>query len=961
MIRKKLLQLGLLSLMAFAFIRAQAQGWEKKYSPDVMMGVHSLYQLPDSNYIMTGWNLAGREARVMKTDKNGNVFWVMDYDSVQSFTASNKTHDGGYILFGVGDNDSAGAYQTRKVLKIDAAGQKQWIKTIYSFYNPPGHGLLGSLDIDTTDDGGYICALNPYDTSLQMNRIIVERLDSEGNVLWQRPLFDTLPSKYVYEIHNTKDGNFIMTINASAPSVPNPRLVKIDGSGNILWEYVTPFHCNDLHARAAHDGNLLISGGVSPSGFVGKLDQNGNELWLNPFPLLQDSVGFGQIIYEKPNNTYAMIGTSSAGGGPGFHFYFLKIDSAGNVLANRPLPTSNLGPNTGLFGTGYKSFTPTFDGGYLFGGLLQYDYLNNTAFLIKMDSMGVVYPSLLSGRTYYDVNTDCHIDSGEQMLSGNYITFTNTTDTFVVLSNDSGYYSLGLDTTPYNISLTPLSPYWQQSNCNVTQIHLPAGADSSVSFGLYPISNQPYVVIEGHTRTRLCSANDYTIQYCNTGTVPFTGVIKVEMDSLVEYDSSSTPLTSHTGNDYFFAADSLGIDECATLVIHYHTSCDVELLGRTICFNAHIYSDSILNPPAAWDMSNLVMSATCNTTSDSVELTVKNLGNGDMGNSEKMIVIEDNVILARLPLQLPAGQEFTQRVPANGATWRATMPQTPNNPYSSFTTISIEACGVNQQGTYSLHYVNQFSNNGFYAFDNTICSEIHGSYDPNHKSVLPEGAGPDHLVDNNTVLEYSIDFQNTGTDTARFVQVIDTLASYLDPATIKFGPYSHPYSVELVESHILVFTFNNIMLPDSGSNQAASNGFVTFTIKQKAGNTNGTIINNQAAIVFDYNDRVATNTATVKVGEVLISGIESLYDEQTLQINAYPNPFRGQATIEVDGADFNQLDLKVYDLSGRLVRSQSIYHYNKFTLNSNGLSNGSYIFEIRSNSQTIGRGKLLVQ
>jgi hypothetical protein len=60
---------------------------------------------------------------------------------------------------------------------------------------------------------------------------------------------------------------------------------------------------------------------------------------------------------------------------------------------------------------------------------------------------------------------------------------------------------------------------------------------------------------------------------------------------------------------------------------------------------------------------------------------------------------------------------------------------------------------------------------------------------------------------------------------------------------------------------IVRFVFENIMLPDSNVNEATSHGFVKFTIHPRSDVPLGTSIPNSAAIYFDFNEPVITNTS----------------------------------------------------------------------------------------------------
>ncbi|MFY7964661.1 MAG: DUF7619 domain-containing protein, partial [Chitinophagaceae bacterium] len=115
-------------------------------------------------------------------------------------------------------------------------------------------------------------------------------------------------------------------------------------------------------------------------------------------------------------------------------------------------------------------------------------------------------------------------------------------------------------------------------------------------------------------------------------------------------------------------------------------------------------------------------------------------------------------------------------------------------------------------------------------------------------------------VTDGTDIDYTIRFQNTGTDTAFNVVIADTLDSKLLPNQLQMVGSSHPCRTT-VKDNIIFFEFLDIMLPDSNVNKLGSNGFVSFKIKPISSVIAGTIIPNKAAIYFDYNSPVITNPA----------------------------------------------------------------------------------------------------
>ena len=81
-----------------------------------------------------------------------------------------------------------------------------------------------------------------------------------------------------------------------------------------------------------------------------------------------------------------------------------------------------------------------------------------------------------------------------------------------------------------------------------------------------------------------------------------------------------------------------------------------------------------------------------------------------------------------------------------------------------------------------------------------------------------------------------------------------------DITSFKLLSTSHSITrVEINPGNELIFTFENINLPDSLSDTEGSNGFVIFRVTPKDNLPNGTEITNQAGIIFDLNVPVITN------------------------------------------------------------------------------------------------------
>ncbi len=174
-----------------------------------------------------------------------------------------------------------------------------------------------------------------------------------------------------------------------------------------------------------------------------------------------------------------------------------------------------------------------------------------------------------------------------------------------------------------------------------------------------------------------------------------------------------------------------------------------------------------------------------------------------------------------------------------------------------------------------------------------------GSFDPNDKTVEPAGKITNEDVINEDSLTYTIRFQNTGTDTAFTVRILDTLSSMLNLETIELLGSSHEFSFSMDENGIAEWIFDNILLPDSTTNEPLSHGFLSYRVKPKTTLVVGDSIKNTAHIYFDFNEPVATNTVVTAVVEQnnildLTWRLEALYpvpDFVTVQLRNSTSPY----------------------------------------------------------------------
>ncbi|MEM9824353.1 MAG: hypothetical protein AAF985_24925, partial [Bacteroidota bacterium] len=556
-------------------------------------------------------------------------------------------------------------------------------------------------------------------------------------------------------------------------------------------------------------------------------------------------------------------------------------------------------------------------------------------FVFEVVQGGVIIPSesfsgfnnpngaFISGNVFEDANGNCANDLDLGLRSWS-VKASGAGGTFYRMTDDLGNYRLPVEAGTYEIEAIPPVPYWA-STCAPTYSVAATTIGESYTQDI-PVSTTiscPYMEVDlsAPFLRRCFDNNSMQISYCNNGSEAASDAyIELDLDDDLSIVIATHPYTLVNGL-YRFELGEVGVGECGRVGLKVEVGCEDVELGQTHCSVAHIYPDNFCVPTSpSWSGASLEVQGEC--IGDQVHFTITNVGAGNMAESSQFIIIEDAVMGASTPFQLNSGESYpTISLPANGSTYRILVDQVANHPGVSKPTIAIEACGSNGSGAFSTGFVNLFAEDDENHFVDVDCQENIGSYDPNDKQGLPRGYGEENNIEANTSLEYRIRFQNTGTDTAFNVVVLDTISEFLDLTSIRLGASSHPYEFDIIGNNVLKFSFENIMLPDSFVNEPASNGFLKYTIGQLADNEPGTRIENSAAIYFDFNEPVITNTVFHTIAEEIFT--VGIYPQAILQrIESYPNPFREAITFDLKSEDYSSLRFDLFDLLGNQLRSE---------------------------------------
>ena len=208
-------------------------------------GATAIVQNADRGYTVAGWSEyfgVPNHVRVFRTDAQGNIMpgWPKIYDQGSAKTGTaydiKNTQDGGFILAGTtstgGVEGDPGAEGDALVIKVDNQGNEAWRKTFGGNHGDAFHSIA------ITSDGGYIAAgssasfsTNNSSNEILWNEVYLVRLDSNGNLLWQKAKgIAPDSSDGAGEVQQAGDGGYVI-----AGSSQNHFLIaKMDANGDTV-------------------------------------------------------------------------------------------------------------------------------------------------------------------------------------------------------------------------------------------------------------------------------------------------------------------------------------------------------------------------------------------------------------------------------------------------------------------------------------------------------------------------------------------------------------------------------------------------------------------------------------------------------------------------------------------------------------------------------------------------------
>ena len=242
--------------------------------------------------------------------------------------------DGGFAFTGYADNETD--YYEIWFVRTDADGHKLWGRS-YNYGGPGSYGGEGRSIVEVSS-GGFAILGNAFNTSHWENAFII-RTDVNGTQLWNQT-YGMSDIDIGWSLIEVSTGGFAMVgnaDNATYPSLTSTWMLRMDASGNHLWNRTFGGagwdYCYNI---IEYGGGFVFIGRTSSYGagnsdlFLLRTDSNGVHLWNTTWGGFHHERGYDLI--EVSSGGLAVIGRTVSYGSGDSDAVLIRFPSEAPVL-----------------------------------------------------------------------------------------------------------------------------------------------------------------------------------------------------------------------------------------------------------------------------------------------------------------------------------------------------------------------------------------------------------------------------------------------------------------------------------------------------------------------------------------------------------------------------------------------------------------------------------------------------
>lgn len=268
-------------------LRTDANGnllWQKTFGSSSDEFGWYVLQTADSGFVVSGFTYSVAndwDGYLLKTDAQGNLLWTKKYGGTgnDNFYGMSATGSGGFIVTGSTTTNSFGD-SDMWLLKLDANGDTIWTRQ-YGVTTEDG----GNAVVETSDGGFAIGGdIHSFTTPGAHNAALL-KTDALGNIQWVKTYGSNPGTEIAYDLLQTPDNGFVLLCNTNfyGSGSKDMMLVRTDSLGNMDW-------AKSYGDSLQEDAWFLIQNADKGFSIVGASESFGAGLW-DVYLLRTDSMG----------------------------------------------------------------------------------------------------------------------------------------------------------------------------------------------------------------------------------------------------------------------------------------------------------------------------------------------------------------------------------------------------------------------------------------------------------------------------------------------------------------------------------------------------------------------------------------------------------------------------------------------------------------------------------------------
>ena len=289
----------------------------------------------DGNLVTCGTTSSGHKFIILKTTKSGALIWRKETEEGYLSSANGIVElDGCFYICGTTSMHITIAKKDIIVTKLSSSGETIWSKAYGGNLNEYSANI-----IKTSDGNLLISGRSESFTETSTSDLYLSKINQDGIQIWSKTYVGGI-TEFPAHLIETQNGEYLVTgtVYDSGIDLNQILLFKVDSAGEKIMESRSDFTYRKIGVSTLELENedLLICGYQKFDDeiqlLIVKTDNLGNVIWEKTFGEI-NLKDYGQTIKQNTDGTFTIIAASYSYEKTNFDILHLKIDNEGNQLS----------------------------------------------------------------------------------------------------------------------------------------------------------------------------------------------------------------------------------------------------------------------------------------------------------------------------------------------------------------------------------------------------------------------------------------------------------------------------------------------------------------------------------------------------------------------------------------------------------------------------------------------------